>query len=335
VTDRRPPVDREAAVRGGAFALDVPERVPAIWGRDDEVLWASGEPLMIVSRPGVGKSTLVQQLALRRSGVHDGELLGHPVEVGAGRILYVAADRPQQARRSLRRMVREADRGALDSSVLAWPLPLPFDLGRCAQGDLATFVDGFAEIDTVVLDSLGHLAVGLTDDEVGARVNTEIARLVASGVEVVVIHHQRKGDASRKAEEPRTIEDVYGSTWLTAGMGSVVHLAGDPGDLIVTLRHLKQPATEVGPLTLIHDHGAGCTEIHDEAESDPLKIVQGSTGMTASQVAELVHRTETPTKNQTQKMRRRLDKLVGEGKLEPRKEGEGRTDPVLYLGVKR
>jgi hypothetical protein len=331
VTDRRPPVDRKAAIPGGAFALDVPERVPAIWGHDDEVLWASGEPLMIVSRPGVGKSTLVQQLALRRSGVRGEELLGYPVEVGPGRILYAAADRPQQARRSLRRMVRGSDRGALDTSLVGWPLPLPFDLGRCAEGDLATFVDGFAEIDTVILDSLGHLAVGLTDDEVGGRVNTEIARLVASGVEVVVIHHQRKGDASRSAAEPRTIEDVYGSAWLTAGMGSVLHLAGDPGDLIVTLRHLKQPATEVGPLILIHDHGAGRTEIHDEAESDPLKIIRDSTGMTASQVAAVMFGTEAPSRNQIEKARRRLDRLVPD-KLRARK-GEKRTDPVVYTAV--
>jgi hypothetical protein len=37
-------------------------------------------------------------------------------------------------------------------------------------------------------------------------------------------------------------------TWLTSGAGSVILLNGQPGDPIVSLHHLKQPAAAVGPL---------------------------------------------------------------------------------------
>jgi hypothetical protein len=56
---------------------------------------------------------------------------------------------------------------------------------------------------------------------------------------------------------------VYGSTWLTSGLGSVIVLDGKPGDPTVELRHLKQPAEPVGPLTLRHDHTAGVTVLFD------------------------------------------------------------------------
>ena len=41
--------------------------------------------------------------------------------------------------------------------------------------------------------------------------------------------------------KPKRLADVYGSRWLTAGMGSVLLLWGEPGDLVVEVRHLKQP----------------------------------------------------------------------------------------------
>jgi hypothetical protein len=65
-------------VDGAAFALDAPDHVPAIWGADNRVLWAKGEPAMIYGPQGVGKTTIAQQLVLRRIGLGR-ELLGEPV----------------------------------------------------------------------------------------------------------------------------------------------------------------------------------------------------------------------------------------------------------------
>src|SRR4051812_4917368 len=85
---------------GASFVLDAPEFVPPIWGDDHgDVLWARGEPLLIVGPPGVGKTTLAQQLVLGRCGIRPAvdPLLGLPVKPGAEKTVYIAADRPQQA----------------------------------------------------------------------------------------------------------------------------------------------------------------------------------------------------------------------------------------------
>src|SRR4051812_37882823 len=66
---------------GGDFILDAPDTVPALWGTDDDVLWARGEALMLVGGPGVGKTTIAGQLVRGRLGLAD-DLLGYPVRAG-------------------------------------------------------------------------------------------------------------------------------------------------------------------------------------------------------------------------------------------------------------
>lgn len=205
---------------GAEFILDAPKEVPTVWGAGGQVLWAASEPLYIVGPAGVGKTTLAQNLALRRHGIGEAELLGFPVEVDPRPVLYVAADRPSQAARSFARMVGESDREALEwFRVHRGPLPF---------GDLATNPEALApwleglDVGTVILDSLKDVALGLSEDTPGAAVNQALQRVVAEGIEVVVLHHQRKASGDNK--RPRTLADVYGSTWLTAGAGSVLLL---------------------------------------------------------------------------------------------------------------
>jgi hypothetical protein len=68
------------------------------------------------------------------------------------------------------------------------------------------------EARTVAIDSLKDVALDLTKDEVGSRVNAAMQSLVAESIEVAVNHHQRKSQAG--GGKPRNLEDVYGSTWL-------------------------------------------------------------------------------------------------------------------------
>lgn len=53
------------------------------------------------------------------------------------------------------------------------------------------------------------------------------------------------------------LDNIYGSTWLTSGLGSVRPLSGQPGSDEVTAFHVKQPAETVGPTDIRHDHHAG------------------------------------------------------------------------------
>jgi hypothetical protein len=78
----------------------------------------------------------------------------------------------------------------------------------------------------------------------------------------MLLHHERK--AANGSRRVHSLDDVYGSTWLTSGLGSVIVLECEPGDPTAELRHLKQPAEPVGPLTLRHDHTAGVTALFDD-----------------------------------------------------------------------
>jgi hypothetical protein len=114
---------------GRTFVLDAPTTVPAWWGVDSDVLAPQGESLIVTGPQGVGKSTLVQQLALARAGIIEPELLGFPVRPDLDRcVLYLAADRPQQIARSFRRMVTDEHAEGLGSRLKVWKGPLPFDL---------------------------------------------------------------------------------------------------------------------------------------------------------------------------------------------------------------
>jgi 5S rRNA maturation endonuclease (ribonuclease M5) len=296
------------AVGGGVFVFDTPAEVTAIWGSGQEVFWASGEPLMIPAPPGVGKTTLAQQLVLRRIGLRRELLLGQPVAVGQKRVLYIAADRPQQAARSLRRMVREDEREALDERLTVWRGPLPFDLLKDLS-QLATFTESHGA-DTLIIDSLKDIVMKLASDEVGSAVNMAIQECIARGIEVVSQHHQRKPSEGNR--EPRKLDDVYGSVWLTAGQGSVILLWGEAGDPIVRLRHLKSPAEEIGPLELEIDFDRGAIDIR--RQSGLLGILRAAPeGLSVKDAAVELFGSAKVRPADLEKARRMLDKLVKSG----------------------
>ena len=190
-----------------------------------------------------------------------------------------------------------------------WKGPPPGDLAR--YPDLLLEMCEKADARTVILDSLKDVAIGLALDEVGAGVNRAIQTALVEGIEVGAFHHQRKGDGTAK---PKALSDVFGSTWLTAGMGSVVLLWGDAGDAYVDLLHLKQPASDVGPLKLRHDHDTGTTEVVDRIDLvDLARLTAG--GITAVDAARAIFDNPTPTRNEIERARRRLVKLAAAGDL--------------------
>src|SRR4051794_13569852 len=70
------------AISGGEFIFDQAEdAAPPVWGEGQAILWAPGEALMICARQGVGKSTVMQQLALARIGIREPSLFALPVEI--------------------------------------------------------------------------------------------------------------------------------------------------------------------------------------------------------------------------------------------------------------
>ncbi|WP_328845468.1 AAA family ATPase [Streptomyces sp. NBC_00258] len=308
----------KAFVRGGAFVLDVPDTPPAVWGEGGDVLWAEGEALMVAAPQGVGKTTVAHQVVRARLGLQE-NALGFPVTEGR-RVLLLSMDRPAQARRAAHRIFAKDDRDVLDDRLIVWEGPPPFDLAT--RTDILAAMCERAKADTVVLDSLKDAAIGLSDDAVGAGYNRARQTVLAAGVQVLELHHTRKAGAN--GGEPNTISDVYGSTWLTSGTGSVISLYGDPGDPIVSFRHLKQPMNEVGPFQLIHDHPSGTTSVMHTVDLVELVRASGPEGLTALAAAEALFETKKPSRADKEKARRRLEALTASSvlaRLEPKYPG--------------
>jgi hypothetical protein len=299
-------------ISGGSFILDTDPEPKAIWGRGEQVVQADGEALIIAAPQGAGKTTVAQQLALGRAGFSAyADLLGFPIVPGRKRVLYLAMDRPKQAARSFRRMVGEAWRDELDLRLVVWPGPPPLDLARYPS--LLLELCRAADADTVFVDSLKDAAVGLSTDDVAAGYNRARQTALMGGVQVTELHHLRKAQQGARAERP-TIDDAYGSTWLTAGAGSVILLNGKPGDPIVDFHHLKPPSAEVGPFKILHDDKTGRTTIWGEV--DLVKLVQASgSGLSAVDAARALYDVEKPTHAEKEKARRALDRHVDRGDL--------------------
>lgn len=323
-----PRTETSRFITGAAFVLDAPTEVPAVWGHGDDVLWADGEALMLVAGNGLGKTTLAVQLVRARLGL-DPSVLGLPVAAGDRRVLYLAMDRPNQIMRAMSRVFTERDRSVLATRLVVWKGPPPHDLAQ--QPGLLVRMCEHADADTVVIDSLKDAALGLSSDEAGAGYNRARQAALTAGVQVVELHHSRKQNAN--GGEPNSIADVYGSAWLTAGAGSVVMLTGNPGDPVVGFRHVKQPMNEVGPFTLLHDHGRGITTV--QGETDPFTWLHalGSNGGTAKDLAVVLFDTGDPSRAQVEKARRKLDRLVVD-ELAKRVDGDrGSKTPARYYAV--
>jgi hypothetical protein len=321
-----------STVGGWNWAMAEPEGVPAIWGDGGTVGWASGEPLAIVAPQGVGKTTITQQLVLGRVGLRD-RVLDMPVTPSKGYVLYLALDRPRQAARSFRRMLTdltEDEQALVDERVIVWKKPLPFDIGREPEL-LLDFVNVFGDhemkVETLIIDSLKDAAMDLVKDDTGTRVNNSIQRVIAEGVEVLFDHHQRKGQQG--SGKPRNLEDVYGSTWLTAGCGSVILLWGKPGDPVVELDHLKQPADPIPSLKIVHDHQHGRSRVFEKIDLAQL-LEEQPAGMTVKAAAYMLFG-EDPSESDVERARRQLNKLVEKGSAERR--SPGKPDPDVWFSA--
>lgn len=295
---------------GGSFVLDIPETPTSIWGDGESVIWAEGEACMITGGQGAGKTTLAMQVVRARLGLQD-KVLGYSVLQTSSRVLYLAMDRPSQLRRAAARVFVEDERDLLDERLVIWPGPPPYDMAE--RRDMIAVMCQKAGADTVIVDSLKDAAIGLSDDKVGAGYNRARQQALAEGIQVLELHHTVKRGAN--GNEPNTLADVYGSTWLTSGAGSVVSLFGDAGDPVVSWRHLKQPSEEVGPFRVVHDHSRGLSEIEAGVDVARMVVRTGANGLTASEYAVALFESPKPTRAQVEKARKRLEKKVTDGFL--------------------
>lgn len=314
------PAEPEFNIATGDIIFTVPLEVESIWGTGQESLWAVGEPLMIYGPTGVGKTTLAGRLLLALIGVDPPELLGHPVTPlpDDRTALYIAADRPRQAMRSLRRMAPYeaaytlAQRLRIEHQRQLWASDTdPQMLYRAAIQTNAA---------VIFIDSGKDLAGGPLKDEGPAKALMDAIQVcIANGVDVALLHHPRKSTQESGGKRELDLDDVYGSAWLTAGSGSVLLVAGNPGSGLFKVEQLKAPATFLPPMEVAVNYQTGRVERRTtrdleqwlENHGGPVTIRQA----TAYQYT--LTEEEVDTESAAYKdLRRRLEALVADGRVE-------------------
>jgi replicative DNA helicase len=260
----------------------------------------------------VGKTTVAGQLLAGALGILP-EVLGLPVVPTKKKVLYLAMDRPKQAKRSLARLFGPEHEAILRERLVIWTGPPPADFAVVPEAmlEMAQTYDA----DMVFVDSLKDAAVGLSKDEVGAGYNRARQLALSEGVEVVELHHPRK--AGENGAKPDGINDMYGSTWIPSGAGSAVLLWGEAGDSLVEFYHRKQPMNTVGPFKIEHDAHSGVSAVQIDDRLDLVALARrcATTGVGAKDAAAVLHDTPNPNDRQTAQARRKLQDLEKKGLL--------------------
>lgn len=312
---------------GGQWIRSAPEKIDSVWGLGDQVAWAKGETFMVAGSDGTGKTVLAHNLILRMIGIIEEPLLGLPV-ARSERVLYLAQDRPIQAKRGLKRMVGDMDEDDLDERLVVFDSPLNETVEQ--DQDLLVRIAEQNSCDSLIVDSLKDITRQLSDEETGQALKRAYQRAQAAGVDVALLHHNRKSSQGANKRELLRLADVYGSRLITAGCGSVIGLNGASGDPIVELRHLKQVAEEVGPIQVHFDFTTGGLSIFRGSDIVSL-IAKSPDGMTAKDAAsELYSSTDRAS---IERARRKLDSEVASGRLHKKQDGPSVKAPVRYYPI--
>ncbi|MET8473962.1 DnaB-like helicase N-terminal domain-containing protein [Streptomyces sp. NPDC006422] len=318
---------------GWSFVKETGADAEPLWGTPEKTLWAPGESLMIVGAPGVGKTTLAHQVIFARLGLSE-TVLEMPV-APSRRVLYLAMDRPKQIAKAMARRVFDTDEKILRDGLVVWEGPLPATLDK--EPDLLADLAAAHQADTIVIDSLKDAASTMVDDSLAVSFHNARMRALRGGVEILELHHQRKATADAPRGQRPALDQVYGSTWFTAGAGSVLFVTGRAGDPAVTLHHLKTPTGEVGPLDVTHDHRRGTTTV--DPSKDPAVLLRNApNGLSTRELATVLIGGGDPERADVEKARRHLERLVSTGlatKAEGIAGGAGGGQQARYYATAR
>jgi hypothetical protein len=306
--------DAPLFVSGTEFLAAAMVRTPALWGtRDGDVtLGAKGESLMLVGPPGVGKSTMAHLVVFGRLGLL-GDAVGWPVTPDGGRVLYLAMDRPQQIARAMYRLVRPEHREVLGDRLVVREGAVP---GVDLVEQREWLLDRAREVGatTVVVDSIKDVLPDPSDERRAGLYNQARQLCLAAGIEWIELHHNRKANGANK--EPNTLDDVYGSRWLTAGAGSVISLYGQPGDVVVSMSQLKSSAGDFFPRAVLLEKETGQMRPYEELTLDLVLGRVGESGISARRMAEKLYGTSKPSPSQVESTRAKLKRMVRAGLAE-------------------
>ena len=299
------PTTIAATVAGGTFVFDDAHSDDWWWGNGDDILAMRGETLVIAANTGVGKTTLAALIMSAWIGARS-DALGCQVRGDGRRVLYLAMDRPKQSARALRRIFTDDDRDLLDTSLIVRKGPPPAQI--TADPTVWATLANQHGAGLVIVDGLKDATSELNGDEAGLAANQAMQAVIAAGCELIVLHHLRIGVGGGKP----SLDDLYGSTWIPSGAGSVIVLQGVAGGDRVKLHHLKSPVDAAGPWDIALNPATGTMA---RVRSDDLaRIIEscGRDGADARQVAYAIYGSN-PTDAMVQRVNRDLGKRAERG----------------------
>jgi replicative DNA helicase len=300
-------------VDGKTWLTSGPDTAQPLWGTSDAVIAALDQPTTIAGPQGAGKSVFGQRLALGWIGVIN-QILGFPVHHGDGNVLYLASDRPDQARLSMRRMVTDDHLDTLEARMRVWKGPPPEDVAK--QPLMLLDMAEASQSRCLIIDSVKDIAIKLSADEIGAAYNSALQHCVASGIQIIALHHPRKLGGDTRGEVPvRTLDDLYGASWITAGNGSVLYL--QPGELDgYVLSQLKTPIGHKIEISYEHVIETGDVRQSTAPTLDSILAEAGLEGVSSTHAAKCLYRTADPDGAQRKRVWRALNEMAEEGSAE-------------------
>lgn len=315
-------------VTGGAFVLDDADAGDWWWGDGTDTIAMRGEAMVIAANTGVGKTTLAALVMAAWIGARR-DALGFQVRGDGRKVLYLAMDRPRQAARALQRIFTPDQRSLLDANLVVRKGPPPAQI----TDDATVWAALAAEHDAglVIVDGLKDATSQLNGDEAGLAANQAMQAVIADGRELIVLHHLRLGVGGGKP----TLDDLYGSTWITAGAGSIIVLQGPNGGAArIELHHLKSPVEPVGPWKLDIDKHRGT--MHRSSGGEELRRIVaafGTNGADAEQIAIAYYGTNHDD-TMLRRVKRDLERYADSGAftvVRGKRGGKGGSQPTRYI----
>ncbi len=193
---------------------------------------------LLVAKPKVGKSMLMQQIAVAIA--MGGKALGR-VDVERGRVLYLLLEGSKRGlKRRLHAMIPEGN----------WPANLHFAQTWPSVQDggvelLERFVSTYPDTRLIVIDTLKHMRGRF--DARRSLYETDYEALhpfsdlyEKTGVSIVVIHHANKRDGSADV-----VDQVSGSTGLSGAVENVLAMVRDGRHTILKVRPREEEEVEL------------------------------------------------------------------------------------------
>lgn len=316
----------KSTMQGASFVLDDQTSDDWWWGNGSDILAMRGEAVVLAANTGTGKTTLAGQVIAAWIGAQP-DALGCQVRSDGRKVLLLAMDRPKQAARALRRIFTDEHRELLDQMLIVRKGPPPAQI----TSDPTVWATLAAEHDAglIIIDGLKDATSELNGDEAGLAANQAMQSVIAAGCELLVLHHLRIGVAGGKP----SLDDLYGSTWIPSGAGSVIVLQGLAGGDTVKLHHLKSPVDAVGPWDIALNTATGTMRRMNHDDLRAIVTSAGSHGIDAKQAAVVMYQDPDPSDEIVKRVKRILDKRAKQGDFIVRageRGGRGGSAPTRY-----